>query len=28
MIDRPPLPPGEILRSVGEALAWINLHAV
>ena len=28
MIERPPLPPGEILGSVGEALAWINLHAV
>lgn len=28
MIDRPPLPPGEILDSVGAALAWININAV
>ncbi|WP_298720588.1 cobalt-precorrin-6A reductase [uncultured Ferrovibrio sp.] len=28
MIDRPPLPPGEILDSVGAALAWINIYAV
>ena len=28
MIERPPLPPGEVLDSVGAALAWINLHAV
>ena len=28
MIERPPLPPGEILDSVGAALAWINIHAV
>jgi precorrin-6A/cobalt-precorrin-6A reductase len=28
MIERPPLPPGEILDSVGAALSWINIHAV
>lgn len=28
MIDRPPLPPGEALDSVGAALGWINIHAV
>ncbi|WP_185973761.1 cobalt-precorrin-6A reductase [Ferrovibrio terrae] len=28
MIERPPLPPGERLDSVGAALSWINLHAV
>lgn len=28
MIDRPPLPPGEVLDSVGAALAWININAV
>lgn len=28
MIERPPLPPGEHLDSVGAALAWINLNAV
>lgn len=27
MIDRPPLPPGEVLDSVSAALRWINLHA-
>ena len=28
MIDRPPLPPGAALDSVGAALGWINIHAV
>lgn len=28
MIERPPLPPGEMLDSVGAALAWININAV
>lgn len=28
MIERPPLPPGETLDSVGAALSWINIHAV
>ncbi len=28
MIERPPLPPGERLDSVGAALSWINLNAV
>lgn len=28
MIERPPLPPGEVVESVGAALSWINLHAV
>jgi precorrin-6A/cobalt-precorrin-6A reductase len=28
LIERPPLPPGETLDSVGAALGWINLHAV
>ncbi|HEX6958726.1 MAG TPA: cobalt-precorrin-6A reductase [Ferrovibrio sp.] len=28
MIERPPLPPGEVLDSVGAALAWININAV
>ncbi len=28
MIERPPLPPGEALDSVGAALGWINIHAV
>jgi precorrin-6A/cobalt-precorrin-6A reductase len=28
MIERPPLPPGELLDSVGGALSWINLNAV
>lgn len=28
MIDRPPLPPGEVLDSVGAALGWININAV
>lgn len=28
MIERPPLPPGEILDSVSAALSWINIHAV
>jgi precorrin-6A/cobalt-precorrin-6A reductase len=28
MIERPPLPPGETLDSVGAALAWANISAV
>lgn len=28
MIERPPLPPGPALDSVGAALGWINIHAV
>lgn len=28
MIDRPPLPPGPVLGSVGEALAWANTTAL
>lgn len=28
MIERPPLPPGETLDSVGAALSWINMSAV